>query len=125
VVRACGYLPPTLVNRLQAQTDAGSLQWELTDRGETFVAVLSGASIEISGHDKTFFMTVRNEDGQELERAFAQRPDEVSGLLVGLNVFSPPPRPIDSTLSRLHTTVRRSVMRVDETLDSLIDQLNG
>jgi hypothetical protein len=92
-----------LVAQLLDKTKKRSLVWEPTAKDDEFVSTLSGnVSFTVGGWRETDFLTMRDELGRVL-----------------LTIDS------DSTIqvSELYAEARRQALKVDESLDTVLDQL--
>ena len=92
-----------LVGQLLDKTKKGSITWEPTAKGDEFVSTLSGnASFTVGSWHETDMLTMR---------------DELGRVLLTIDSDS------TSQVSELCAEARRQGLKVDESLDSVLDQL--
>jgi hypothetical protein len=104
-----------LANALRAQTQAQKLRWEATDARGTFAVVLSSGSVLLSKEPRGgYALHIQDENGATIESLRASAFDVWGG---------PEQQEISRTLSSLYEAVRRQVLDIDKTLDSLLHEL--
>jgi hypothetical protein len=106
-----------LAERLLERTRDGRVAWEQTDRELTFATVLKPGSVRI-GRTTTagYSLVVTNGQGTTLEQVAVDPDDPFQATSTSMAALV-------RILPQLHEMVRRQVLEVDSTLDSMLDQL--
>jgi len=105
-----------LARKLLVQTKAGAVHWSATDRDRRFLSTLSAATvvIEQQGPD-VISLQLENVAGTVIE--------ELSIVEVAFGMTNTD-RDASELLKALHEAARRQVYQIDETLDSLLNELD-
>lgn len=101
----------SLLTRLIARTEAGSVQWERGGREESYIYSLPDASVVIETKD-------RDDSHPYRFRVVNDMGDTVDEITVS------PFEASSSEAEELYRLAKRSALRVDETLDALLSRLD-
>jgi hypothetical protein len=105
-----------LADRLIERTKEGTISWSETDVPGRFAMTLGRSSMVIDDVGRTQFrLQVLDDRGNVLESHTATSDD--------VFVADPVDLRLNLSLPSLHDLVRRRVLKVDETLDALLDDL--
>lgn len=101
-----------LVDAMVAKTNSGELVWEATFDDDMFETTLKSSSIRIMKNNNRFIITVLGKDGAVLER--------FNNDDLGLQ------RPqYEDIVKNIYEVIRRKALKVDETIDALLDELKS
>jgi hypothetical protein len=100
-----------LINRLKEKTESGELKWEKTSRENEFKVDMKNGAVSTD---------LWNEMGNEI---IDFRVYNMIGDLIGSWSYNPGDINFHSILE-LHTIIVSKYLRIDETLDGLLEELN-
>jgi len=95
-----------LVGQLLEKTVMKAIPWEATAQFDHFGATVSNVTFTISRYDETYTLEMRDSQYREM-----------------LRINSEASRELRSNLAQLYDAARDSALRVDETIDSILDDL--
>ena len=95
-----------LVQQLLEKTVAKAIPWEPTAQFDHFGATISNVTFTISRYDESYVLEMRDSEYREM-----------------LRINSDSARELRSNLAQMYEAARDSALRVDETIDSVLDDL--